>query len=444
MFADDIDRSRFPLTTRIWGILLGSLILAMIVAGLISPRTFPFTAPFILLGFAASAYVNGLSLTFRKSAHYGTLTVAAFLVFALLSASWAERPLAALTPVLMATVCCVACGFMVRVILKETRPNIVHIAEGVWIGLLVGLIYLLIEVLSQQAIKLTLYNALGVRPGVLRPPAFFTWTGERLVAISPDDLTRNMAVIAPLLWMALLSMRGAAPRSFSLVAGGFLFALAAAAVFLSEHETSKFALAGGTAAFLLARRSPMWGHRVLRLSWVVACLAIIPISLLLHRFNLHNTPWVQQTAQHRIIIWNHTAEQALASPIFGRGAGTMYQMLDPEPLRKADEAWTPRVPHAHNIYLQTWLELGAVGAALLTLIGLAVLERIRGLGRHVAPYAQATFASTSLVAASSYGMWQTWFMVMFALIAVAAAIGVRANVRAKLIPGSGPVWVPSD
>ena len=62
MFADDIDRSRFPLTTRIWGILLGSLILAMIVAGLISPRTFPFTAPFVLLGFAASAYVTGANI----------------------------------------------------------------------------------------------------------------------------------------------------------------------------------------------------------------------------------------------------------------------------------------------------------------------------------------------------------------------------------------------
>ena len=48
MFADDVDRARFPLSTRIWGILNGSLILAMIVAGLVSPRTFPFTAPFVM------------------------------------------------------------------------------------------------------------------------------------------------------------------------------------------------------------------------------------------------------------------------------------------------------------------------------------------------------------------------------------------------------------
>lgn len=415
----------------------------MIVAGLVSPRTFPFTAPFVLLGFAASAAFNGISFNFRKSAHYGTLTVVAFLTFALLSAFWADRPLATLSPVLLASACCAGCGFIVRALLKESRPNIVHIAESVWIGLFVGLVYLVIEMLSHQAIKLNLYNALGVKPGVLRPPSFFTWKGERLVSISPDDLTRNMAVIAPLLWMALLSLRGAAPRRVAIVIGGLLFALAAAAVFASEHETSKFALAGGAATFLIARRSPAWGHRVLRVCWVVACLAIIPISLLLHRFDLHNSPWVQQSAQHRIIIWNHTAEQALAAPIVGRGAGTMYQMLDPEPLRRPGEAWTPRVPHAHNIYLQTWLELGAVGAALLTLIGLAVLERIRGLRREVSPYAQAAFASTSLVAASSYGMWQSWFMVMFALIAVAAAIGVRANVRSKLNPGSGPVWVPS-
>ena len=72
-----------------------------------------------------------------------------------------------------------------------------------------------------------------------------------------------------------------------------------------------------------------------------------------------------------------------------------------------------------------------IGAALLTLIGLAILERIRRFGRRIAPYAQATFASSAIMAASSYGMWQVWFVAMYGLTVALFAIAIRANIRAE-------------
>jgi len=69
--------------------------------------------------------------------------------------------------------------------------------------------------------------------------------------------------------------------------------------------------------------------------------------------------------------------------------------------------------HAHNVYLQTWYELGLVGVTLLMLFGLSIVNAIKTLSLTVQPYAYATFTSAAVVAASSYGMWQIWFLAMF-------------------------------
>jgi O-antigen ligase len=81
--------------------------------------------------------------------------------------------------------------------------------------------------------------------------------------------------------------------------------------------------------------------------------------------------------------------------------------------------------HAHSVFLQTWFELGLVGATLLTLFGLALVQSIMALGAAVRPYALATFASTAVMAASSYGMWQYWYLAMFGLCAATFGVGAR-------------------
>jgi O-antigen ligase len=166
-------------------------------------------------------------------------------------------------------------------------------------------------------------------------------------------------------------------------------------------------------------------NQLLQVLWVGVCLAVIPCTLALHRLDLQDTLMLQRTFRHRVVIWNHTSEEALKSPIFGIGAGMMHK-LDPRgekpPIGKE---FSGVAPHAHNVYLQTWFELGAIGAALLTLIGLAVLERIGSLPQRVMPYAQATFASMMAMIAASYGMWQPWFVSMFAMCAAMSVVAIR-------------------
>jgi O-antigen ligase len=168
---------------------------------------------------------------------------------------------------------------------------------------------------------------------------------------------------------------------------------------------------------------------VAKVAWVCACLAVLPAALLAHRLDLHNASWLQTTAKHRIIIWNYTAEQVLNAPWLGIGARSTYVLgprLEPEITTPPDEAFRRTLStHSHSIYLQTWFELGLVGASLLTLLGLSILQAMASLARRLQPYAYATFASAAIMAASSYGMWQLWFIALFGFCAVLFGLGCR-------------------
>lgn len=406
-----------------------------VIAALVSSRTLPFSLPSVLLIVVMASLRRNGGRQLVPAIGNGSLAFSALIGYAALSALWAQFPYVTLFRAGVAAGCFIAAGIIAHAMLCEPRRNIFHIGEGLWIGLIIGLVYLLAEILSRQTIKLHLYNTWHIDPSLLRPPAFFTWKDGRLMSIAPDDLKRNIAPITLMLWSAMLAIKGTAPARAGRWIAGLVFILASTVILLSAHATSKAALVGGALVFILARVWPRWSERILRFTWVAACLAVIPMALALHRGNLHTAPWVQPSMQHRIVIWNHTAEMTLNAPILGIGAGMTYELFGTQGGDDVTEKYDPRVPHAHNVYLQTWFELGVIGAALLTLVGLAVLERIRRLGPHVAPYAQATFACGAIIASSSYGIWQEWFLAMYAFAVVLFAIAVRTVIHKERTPG---------
>ncbi|MEQ1714777.1 MAG: O-antigen ligase family protein [Hyphomicrobium sp.] len=402
---------------------------------LVSPATLEFLLPIVFVVMMYAVYARQGWAALVPSCGSGCLITCAVLTYAAASAGWAQRPLAAFGWVAGATAVALASGMASRAMLQEPRRNILHIGEGLWVGILVGLAYIGIESLTGQAIKIPVYNLLHLRPEHLKPLSHFVWSGSKIVSISPFDLTRSVAPVPLFLWPALLAIRGTlvGPLARKWGIGTFLFGAAAVAV--SPNETAKMALAVGAAGFLFACLSRTWSLRVLQVAWAVACLLIVPISLGLYRANLHNAPWVQPTAQHRIIIWNRTAEETMKAPYFGIGAGMAYWNFDASKKLNEGESYRRYSRDAHSVFLQTWFELGIVGATLLCLFGLAVLQRIQRLGPVIAPYAHATFASSVIMLASSWGMWRPWFMYMFAYAVVLFAIGVRTTIRQQVTPG---------
>ena len=148
MFSLDLDRSRHPLSARSRGIVLGSIILVGVAAALVSARTVAFLYPSVIAGFLISAYWRGQLDRAASSRGPVFWHLALFLAYALASAAWAIEWRSALAMVSLATAVAMGTLILVQLITDETRPNLLHMAEGLWIGFLVGLLYLFIELIT--------------------------------------------------------------------------------------------------------------------------------------------------------------------------------------------------------------------------------------------------------------------------------------------------------
>ena len=83
------------------------------------------------------------------------------------------------------------------------------------------------------------------------------------------------------------------------------------------------------------------------------------------------------------------------------------------------------IPHPHNVYLQTWYELGFVGAVLFTAFGTLMLARVAKLNSVQRPFVFALFAAAAVQIGFSYNLWQIWFMCLFGFAAAMCAQGVN-------------------
>jgi O-antigen ligase len=437
MFSTEIDRVRTPFRSRAWGIALGTQLLITVIAALISARTVPFLFPVTIAAFIGAAMIRGNYSYIWPRASSGLWHLLVFFAYAALTAAWSAEPVTDFFIVVSTLLCMLGSISIVQLCEIETRENVLHLGEGLWVGLMIAVIYLLAEILTKQSIKIWLYNAIGIHEGQLAPANYFTWSNNKLIAIERDDLARNIAALALFLWPALLAMRGTLRVARSTILAIGMWVLAGTVIMLASHETSKLAFVGSIAAFIAARYAPRFTGHFVAVAWVIACLGVLPSALLAYRYNLHNASWLQGTAQHRIIIWNFTAQEVLKAPWLGVGARTTYVLgprLEPEVVTRPGEAFRRTLStHSHSIYLQTWFELGLIGATLLTLLGLSILQAIRALSGELKPYAYATFATTALMAASSYGMWQIWFACLFGMCLALFGLAA-ATVRTQSVP----------
>ncbi len=78
------------------------------------------------------------------------------------------------------------------------------------------------------------------------------------------------------------------------------------------------------------------------------------------------------------------------------------------------------------MFLQTWYELGLVGAILMALAGARVALRMLRLPKEIQPFAAASFAAFLGIARFAWSMWQTWFMCAIALLILYVCVVARA------------------
>jgi O-antigen ligase len=232
-----------------------------------------------------------------------------------------------------------------------------------------------------------------------------------------------------MLW-PILAMAGASlARTRAQVFGGGIFVLCVAAVFWSQHETSKVAVILAAVVIVIARLLPRMSIGLVAMAWLGASLLVVPVASEANKAGLHTDKRLPVSARARVILWSYTADLVTRNPWLGIGVGSTkhFDMLHAKTVSiPKGQVYAQRTgKHAHNVYLQTWFELGAIGAVFLAGLGLAVLRRIWMLPADVQPYALASFVTAAVTAGLSWGMWQTWYMAFFALGFMVMALAAR-------------------
>lgn len=202
---------------------------------------------------------------------------------------------------------------------------------------------------------------------------------------------------------------------------------------LTQSQSAQLAFIIGACAYFAFPTRKKWAYTLLA-GMIAAAILMTPLLVRLMFFHgmygFADLPWLKDGyAGHRLEIWEFVVRYALNSPLYGYGveATRFVENFTHDYIIHPD----PTVLHPHNFAVQIWIEFGAIGATLASAAICALLYCIAGMARGAARPALAVFMSILSVAATGYGMWQSWWLglILFAvsLCALSAARAEQEN-----------------
>ncbi|MGO4524279.1 O-antigen ligase family protein [Microvirga sp. 2MCAF35] len=243
---------------------------------------------------------------------------------------------------------------------------------------------------------------------------------RRLLSHRIDGFIYNRPVVTLLLLLApvLVLVGFRRNRMFCLP----LLFLVVATILLSDSEAAKLGLLTATGTFALSYAPFIWVRRLL----TIALLGLIwmqPFFGSVMR-SVPDTVIEATKAGHsreRIALWQAFSDVTHHYPVFGTGFGSSPQMGSHPVAANIDRAYRQmlRIGHPHNAFLQVWVELGAVGALLLSALILWILSCLSRASADIRRVGLMTLMMASAIALVSHGAWQGWWI---AAVALAAAL----------------------
>jgi O-antigen ligase len=242
---------------------------------------------------------------------------------------------------------------------------------------------------------------------------------RRFWGARPQDFIFNRPVLTilvltiPLIWL-LVRWRHA-------WAAWTVLAVVTATVLQSASGAAVLGLVAAAATYAISRLSGRVGVRVVGAVLCAAILVAPATGELLDRVlppPVHDT-LASAHSQVRVEIWKNFGEAVRRDPVFGAGFGvsprfsetTAARELAPDDPARFD-SW-----HPHNAALQTWVELGGIGAALALALVVLLLLRIAALPEEPRMVGLMLLATTAAVSLVGHGAWQGWWAA-----AIAAAV----------------------
>ena len=364
-----------------------------------------------------------------------TDVVAALLVaaYVLLGALWAVKPSAAVEKSALLLAVTLIAFAASRAIAAVDEPQLSQAARSFAVGAFIGALFVLFELLTDGAITRLVVNASSwFRPESAKHAKFLN--GE-VIGFKSAEFRQSTALLAFHLWPALLALSAVAGRARRATWIGLLVVAISVPIFLSDRMSSQLALVSSLIVFSLAyiwRRTVV---HVLAALWCLGFVLILPAAFLAYKADLHLATWVPKSARARMIIWEFTAERVLERPWHGIGAGSTPALRVPRGEAEQPEGFVyPRTTgaHAHNLFLQTWYELGLVGAILVAIAGALLVLRISLLPGVAQPFAAATFTVFLATVSTSWSMWQAWLICGVGLMLLYLLIAARAARKSSL------------
>ena len=218
---------------------------------------------------------------------------------------------------------------------------------------------------------------------------------------------RSVVAVATIVWPAALALAATAGGLWPVALPIGYLAVSA----LTTSQSAAFGLFAGLVAYLIAAISVRAARYLAIAAVLIGFCGSAPLASLAYSTGLSDANWLQYSARHRLEVWNFAAERIARQPIFGFGLDSSRAMPNEGNVSKF-ESWTDKVIplHTHNFFLQIWLELGAIGAALAFAALVALLRATRGADDASQRFILAAFmCNLAIATVTSFSMWQTWW-----------------------------------
>lgn len=355
-------------------------------------------------------------------ADYG---LAGFVGLATISAAWSLDPIASLRSVSLLAGVFIGGWLAVNLARELTSRSREVLRNHVIVGGVLGFGLLALEAMSGGVLVRHL-SALFDRSA---PP-------EAVAATFKPGLT----VAALFLWPWGLALAQRLGARIAVGAG----ALAVATIGLHASDSATLAVLAATAAAGTAAVLPRLARRCLDAAIIVVVLLMPVIAAFLPDPAQPGSrlDGLSNSAIHRIAIWRTASALIAETPIIGLGFNTSRMLYGADTQRlvrfmpdRNDGGFhslaEPIPLHPHNFALQLWLELGLTGAVVSAAILLAWRRMIPQDAAVERATATGAFATALLIAAVSFGIWQTWWLATLFLTAMllAGSLSVARTLR---------------
>lgn len=383
-------------------------------------RLFFFAVPIVSI-FSSNALVPLVSLvgvltaviSYSETRNFPSFTkkqvclTVAFFAWVSLASLWSVNPAEALKLDLRLIGVTIAGLLLLNAVEGQSQETKQHIAKALLVGVVLASILLLIE-------------------ATLNAPITKTIKGKDLdAAMNLSRFNRGASFLGISLWIVAAIYAKKLPLLWRLIFPVLPLGL----LYFAPSESSLLAVVLATSWYFFFYFCPKLGFRVLPALMIVSVL-IMPFATRFVEplYDAQSSQSIPFSAKHRFFIWDYVSSQILDNPFRGWGFDSArdypnngvenYVHVD---VNGNERALGGRIIslHPHNFALQVWLELGLIGAILVSVIIWSVFGYLKSLQLVERVEIQAMLVATFIVALLGYGIWQNrWFVMFFIFTAM--------------------------